>query len=132
MILIKNSQLDAQTIEALNILVESNIPAKVAFQLMRIVKEVSSLVEDKAKLEKKIIDKYVAKDSEGNAVPAVDENGKNLPNAVKITDLGKFTEEIQELNSIETEIPFEKINFEDLNLETSRVKDLIKLEFLFN
>lgn len=132
MILIKNSQLDAQTIEALNILVESNIPAKVAFQLMRIVKEVSSLVEDKAKLEKKIIDKYVAKDSEGNAVPAVDENGKNLPNAVKITDLGKFTEEIQELNSIETEIPFEKINFEDLNLETARVKDLIKLEFLFN
>jgi hypothetical protein len=132
MILIKNSQLDTQTIESLNTLVESNIPAKVAFQLMRIVKEVSSLVEDKAKLEKKIIDKYIEKDGEGNPVPAVDENGKNLPNAAKITNMSSFTQEIQELNSIETELPFDKINFEDLNLETARVKDLIKLEFLFN
>jgi len=44
MILVKNSQLDSQTIESLNILVESNIPAKIAFQLMRIVKEITSLV----------------------------------------------------------------------------------------
>jgi hypothetical protein len=132
MILVKNSQLDSQTIEYLNILVESNIPAKIAFQLMRIVKEITSLVEDKAKLEKKIIEKYTEKDSDGNPVAAVDENGKSLPNTVKIIDLKKFNEEILELNSIESEIPFQKVNFEDLNLETARVKDLIKLEFLFN
>jgi hypothetical protein len=132
MILVKNSQLDSQTIESLNILVESNIPAKIAFQLMRIVKEITSLVEDKAKLEKKIIEKYTEKDSDGNPVSAVDENGKSLPNTVKIIDLKKFNEEILELNSIESEIPFQKVNFEDLNLETARVKDLIKLEFLFN
>ena len=33
--------------------------------------------------------------------------------------------------SIENEIGYDKINFEDLNLKTARVKDLIKLEFLF-
>ena len=83
-------------------------------------------------MEKKIIEKYTEKDSDGNPVAAVDENGKSLPNTVKIIDLKKFNEEILELNSIESEIPFQKVNFEDLNLETARVKDLIKLEFLFN
>jgi hypothetical protein len=33
---------------------------------------------------------------------------------------------------VENEIPFEKINFEDLELQTAKVKDLMKLEFLFN
>jgi pyridoxine/pyridoxamine 5'-phosphate oxidase len=50
----------------------------------------------------------------------------------RVVLLKKFNEEILELNSIESEIPFQKVNFEDLNLETARVKDLIKLEFLFN
>ena len=52
MISVKNSQLDKQTVEALNVLLELNLPAKIAFQLMRIVNEVSSLVDDKIKLEK--------------------------------------------------------------------------------
>jgi hypothetical protein len=33
---------------------------------------------------------------------------------------------------IENEIPYEKIKFEELNLQTAKVKDLIKLEFLFD
>ena len=132
MILVKNSQLDKQTVDALNVLLELNLPAKIAFQLMRIVKEVSSLVDDKIKLEKKILDRYMEKDENGNPVQATDEQGNFIPNAAKINNIQKFNSELEDLNSVETELPFEKINFEDLELQTVRVKDLIRLEFLFN
>jgi hypothetical protein len=132
MIIIKNSQLDRTTIEALNILIDLNVPAKIAFQLMRIIKEISSLVEDKLKIEKKILDKYISKDENGNPLPAIDERGNVIPNAAKINDLDKFNEEMEDLNSIETELPFAKINFEDLGLNTIKVRDLIRIEFLFD
>jgi hypothetical protein len=132
MILVKNSQLDKQTVEALNVLLELNLPAKIAFQLMRIVKEVSSLVDDKIKLEKKILDRYMERDEYGNPVQAIDEQGNVIPNAAKINNIERFNSELEDLNSVETELPFEKINFEDLELQTVRVKDLIRLEFLFN
>jgi hypothetical protein len=132
MILVKNSQLDKQTVDALNVLLELNLPAKIAFQLMRIVKEVSSLVDDKIKLEKKVLDRYMEKDENGNPVQATDEQGNVIPNAAKINNIQKFNSELEDLNSVETELPFEKINFEDLELQTVRVKDLIRLEFLFN
>jgi len=129
---IKNSQLDRTTIEALNILVDLDVPSRIAFQLMRIIKEISSLVEDKLKLEKKILDKYISKDENGNPLPAVDDNGNIIPNAAKINDLSKFNSEMEELNSIETPLPFNKINFDDLGLTTIKVRDLIRIEFLFD
>ena len=129
---IKNSQLDRTTIEALNILVDLDVPSRIAFQMMRIIKEISSLVEDKLKLEKKILDKYISKDENGNPLPAVDDNGNIIPNAAKINDLSKFNSEMEELNSIETELPFNKINFDDLGLSTIKVRDLIRIEFLFD
>jgi hypothetical protein len=132
MMVIKNSQLDRTTIEALNILVDLDVPSKIAFQMMRIIKEISSLVEDKLKLEKKILDKYISKDENGNPLPAVDDNGNIIPNAAKINDLSKFNSEMEELNSIETELPFNKINFDDLGLTTIKVRDLIRIEFLFD
>jgi hypothetical protein len=132
MMVIKNSQVDRTTIEALNILVDLDVPSRIAFQLMRIIKEISSLVEDKLKLEKKILDKYISKDENGNPLPAVDDNGNIIPNAAKINDLSKFNSEMEELNSIETPLPFSKINFDDLGLTTIKVRDLIRIEFLFD
>jgi hypothetical protein len=129
--IIKNSQLDKSTIESLNILVELNVPLKIAFQLVRIIKEISSLVEDKLKIEKKILDKYIEKDTSGNPLPALDDNGNVIPNAAKVKDIDNFNLEMEELNSIKTELPFDKIKIEDLNLDTIRVRDLIRIEFLF-
>ena len=132
MILVKNSQLDKQTLDAINVLLELNLPASIAFKLMRVVKEISSLVDDKILLEKKIVERFTEKDENGNPVSAKDEQGNVLPNTIKITDIKKFNEEVDELNVIENTIPYEKINFEDLKLETVKIKDLIKLDFLFN
>lgn len=131
-IIVKNSQLTNETIAALNTLIELDITAGVAFRLTRIIKELSSIVEDKLKMEKRILDKWVEKDEQGNPVLAKDQNNQVIEGTVNITNIDEFTREMSNLMDIETEIPFDKINFDDLGLTTAKVKDLIKLEFLFN
>jgi hypothetical protein len=131
MIIVKNSQLNNETINSLNQLIEMDINAKLAFKLMRIIKELSSLVEDKVKLEKKIFDKWVEKDEFGNAIPAKDENGEIIRGAVKIKDMDAFNAEMYDLMTIENEVGYEQVDFEDLNLETAKIKDLMKIDFLF-
>lgn len=131
-IIVKNSQLNTETINALNFLIDLDIKASTAFRLSRIIKEISSIVEDKLKMEKRILDKWVEKDEDGNPKQALDNNGQVIEGAVNLTDPESFTQEMQSLMDVENEIPFEKINFEDLELQTAKVKDLMKLEFLFN
>ena len=131
MILIKNSQLTNETVGALNTLIELDINASTAFKLTRIIKELSSIVDDKLKMEKKIFDKWVERDENGEPVSPKNEDGTVVEGAVNITDIEKFTQEMEELMSVENEIPFETISFEDLGLTTAKVKDLIKLDFLF-
>jgi hypothetical protein len=131
-IIVKNSQLTHETIAALNNLIELDIAAGVAFRLTRIIKELSSIVEDKLKMEKRILDKWVEKDEQGNPVLAKDQNDQVIEGTVNITNIDEFTREMSQLMDIETEIPFDKINFDDLCLTTAKVKDLIKLDFLFN
>ena len=69
-IIIRNSQLNDETIAALNKLVDVDINASVAFKLMRIIKEISSIVEDKNKMEQMIINKHSEKDEDGKPVQA--------------------------------------------------------------
>lgn len=131
-IIVKNSQLNTETVNALNFLIDLDIKASTAFRLSRIIKEISSIVEDKLKMEKRILDKWVEKDENGIPKPAIDGNGQLIEGAVNLTDPDSFTQDMSHLMDVENEIPFEKINFEDLELQTAKVKDLMKLEFLFN
>jgi hypothetical protein len=128
-IVIKNSQLNDETISALDKLIDVDINASVAFKLMRIIKEISSIVEDKNKMEQMIIDKHSERDSDGKAIHVKDEQGN--PVGVNIKNMEAFSDDMEDLMNIENEIGYDKINFEDLNLQIARVKDLIKLEFLF-
>lgn len=129
-IIIRNSQLNDETIAALNKLVDVDINASVAFKLMRIIKEISSIVEDKNKMEQMIINKHSEKDEEGKVVQAKDDQGN--PIGINIKNIESFSADMEDFMSVENEIGYDKINFEDLNLQTARVKDLMKLEFLFN
>ena len=129
-IIIRNSQLNDETISALNKLVDVDINASVAFKLMRIIKEISSIVDDKNKMEQMIISKHSEKDEEGKVVQAKDDQGN--PIGINIKNIESFSADMEDFMSVENEIGYDKINFEDLNLQTARVKDLMKLEFLFN
>ena len=131
-IIIKNSQLGPETMESLDKLTDLDINAAIAFKLTRIIKEISSIVEDKVKMERRILDKYSEKDEEGKVTNPKDEQGNPIQGAVNITDMDSFSSEMKDLMEVESEIGYERINFEDLNLKTAKVKDLMKLEFLFN
>lgn len=131
-IIVRNSQLNNEAVSALNNLIEIDINASVAFRLSRIIKEISSIVDDKVKMEKRIFDKWVQKDEAGNPIQAKDDNGNIIDGAVNISNVEEFTKEMSQLMEVVNEIPYEKINFEDLNLQTAKVKDLLKIEFLFN
>lgn len=129
---VKNSQLNNETLGVLNQLIELDINASAAFRLTRIIKHLSSIVEDKLKSEKRIYDKWIQRDEEGNPVIPKDEEGNPIQGSISISDMTAFTKEMTEFLEIESEIPFEKLNFEDLNLQTAKIKDLIKVDFLFN
>ena len=129
---VKNFQLNPDAIEALNSLIEMDINAIAAFKLTRIIKEISSIVEDKMKLEKKILDKWIEKGLDGNPIIPKDNDGNPVQGAVSLTDVNAFTQEMNDLMNIENTLTQETIKFEDLNLSTAKVKDLMKLDFLFN
>lgn len=129
---VRNSQLNNDTIQALNTLIDLDINAVSAFKLTRIIKDISEIVELKLKMEKKILDKYSEKDENGEFIRPLDQNGDVIPEAVNIIDVTSFTSEMDELMNMTHNLSHEKINFEDLNLQTAKVKDLMKLEFLFN
>jgi hypothetical protein len=130
-ILIKNSQLNNETIDALNSLIEMDINASSAFKLTRIVKDLSSVVEDKLKTEKRILEKYTEKDSDGNPTKAKDASGNFIEGAVNLIDADAFTKEMSDLMEVEITISHEKLDFDNLGLTTAKIKDLIRLEFLF-
>lgn len=128
---VKNSQLNNEALGVLNQLIELDINASSAFRLTRIIKYISSIVEDKLATEKRIYDKWIQRDELGNPVIPKDELGNPIPGSVSISDMQSFTKEMNDFLNIENEIPFDQINFDDLNLEVAKIKDLIKIDFLF-
>jgi len=130
--IVKNSQLSNESIQSLNFIIEQEINAAAAFKLSRILKNLSSIVEDKIASEKKIWEKWVQKDENGNPLKAKDDAGNTIDDAVVISNVDSFTKEMNDLMSVESEIPFEKLKFEELGLKTVKIKDLIKIDFLFD
>ena len=128
---IKNSQLSNESLEAINNLLDQDIDASAAFKLTRIIKFISPIVEDKLSLEKKIYNKWIQIDENGNPISAKDENGDEIPDTVLLKDVDKFSKEMSDLYEIENEIPFDKISFDNLGLKTAKIKDLIKIDYLF-
>lgn len=129
---ILNAQLNNETIEALNTLIDLDINASSAFKLTRVIKEISSIVEDKLSTEKRILDKYVEKDEMGNPTPVLDNEGKVIEGAINVKTPDDFTKEMADLMNVEVTLNYEKIKFEDLGLKTAKIKDLLKLDFLFD
>ena len=130
--IVKNSQLSNDVIQSLNFLLEQDINASVAFRLLRIIKSLSSVIEDKIELEKKLIEKWSQKDENGQIKRAEDESGNLIEDSVMLTDIDGFSKDMSDLLNTESEIPYDKIRFDELELKTVKLKDLIKIEFLFD
>jgi len=128
---IKNSQLSNDALSAINNLLDADIDAVAAFKLTRIIKFISPIVEDKLKTEKKIYDKWAEKNENSEFILAKDESGQDIPDTVVLKNVDAFTKEMSDLYQVENDIPYEKLKFEDLKLQTAKVKELIKIDFLF-
>lgn len=131
MITVRNSKLNNELLEKLNGLMDLDMGAKTAFRLMRMIKDLSSLVEDKIKAERRIFDKYLVKDESGNPIPGTDESGIPIEGSYQISDAESFNREMGELMSIENRLDHEPIDFDDLKMETAKISDLLKIDFLF-
>jgi hypothetical protein len=129
---IKNSQINNEALECLNSIIDEDINAGAAFKLTRILKFISTIVEDRVKAEQKILDKWAQKDENGQIKKATGENGEDLPDTVYIKDVDAFSKDMSDLLNAENLIPFEKLEFSELGLKTAKIKDLLKIEFLFN
>lgn len=131
MIKVKNSQLDSETLEVINKIIDQKIKASAAFKLARVVKELSSIVEEKMKQEKRILEKWAEKDTDGSIMQPKDTEGNTIPNSVKIIDMTSFNQDMFDLMEVENEINHTPLKFDDLGLESATTKDLLKIDFLF-
>lgn len=131
MIVIKNYLITQELIDVLGQLIEQDISANPAFRLTRLLKELSSIFEDKFKTERKIFDKFLLKDNEGKLILAKDEAGNDVPGTYMVSDVNAFNEEMKNLMEVEVEVNYDKLKFEELGLQTAKIKDLMKIEFLF-
>ncbi len=131
MIKVRNSQLDTDTLEVINKIIEQKIKASAAFKLARIIKDLSSIVEEKMRQEKRILEKWAERDTENNILSPKDQDGNAIPNSVKIVDMYAFNQEMKDLMDVESDINHNKLVFEELGLELASTKDILKVDFLF-
>jgi hypothetical protein len=131
MIKFKNNQITNETIKTLNFLMEQEISAVAAFRIVRILKELSPIIESKTKAEEMIYKKWVIFDENGIPVPVKDENNEIVPNFVSLKDYNKFSNEMNDLMVYENEINLPKIRFEDLGLDKIKPADILNIEFIF-
>lgn len=131
MIKIKNSQINSETISLINSILDKELTASVAFRLMKIVRDMTPIIEDKSKLESKIFERWVERDQEGNLIRPIDEEGNHIPDSFKVKDIQGFNKEMYDFMEVEHELSYEKIEFESLGLDKIKPKDLLKIEFLF-
>jgi hypothetical protein len=68
----------------------------------------------------------------GSPKKVLDAEGNVIKDAVNIKDVKSFSKDMQDLQTVENTLSHDKLNFEDLNLPSAKVKDLMKIEFLFN
>ena len=131
LIKIKNSQLNKEAIEILNGLLDKEINASCAFNLMKIIRTITPIIDDKIKLESKIMEKWVLRDEHGSVVKPTDAAGNIIEDAFKVKDIEMFNKEMFDFMDIEHTIEHNKIRFDDMGLDKVRAIDLLKVEFLF-
>lgn len=132
MIKFKNYQLSKDTIKTIENLLNMEINSLSAFKLARVIKHLSSIIDDKNKAEEIIYRKYIIFDESGNPVLVEDENGNVIPNMVSVKDSKEYIKEMNELMEYENIIDLAKLKIEELGTEFNiKPKDMLSIEFIF-
>lgn len=128
---IKNRELNGNTIEQINKLIEMDLSPSAAFKLALAVRELTDIIKIKADSEAKIIAKYTSKDENGNPIPATDNDGNVIENHVKINNMDEFNKEMEEFMEVDIDINIQPIEISTLGVEHIKTSMLLPLSFLF-
>jgi len=71
------------------------------------------------------------REKNGEIIRPTGDNGEVIKNSVKITNNSAFNEEMNLLMQVENEIDFNQVSFDELGLKTVKIKDIMKIDFLF-
>lgn len=119
---ITNNQM-INSISSLRALSQKQLPIEVSY---KIAKNIRNIEQDLAIYEqerKKLIDKYVEKDSEGN--PKLDDNNNYI-----IKDKLNWNKDVLELLSFETDVEIEKIDIKELDGLKISPSELIAIDYM--
>jgi hypothetical protein len=131
MIKVKYIQLDNETVKILNNLIEIDMNADIAFKLSKIIKDISLILENRIEGEKEIMNKWARKEENGDISQVKDKDGNIIPGVIDITDTDSFNKDISAFLETEYELPYDKIQFESTGIKTIKIKDIFKLDFIF-
>lgn len=131
MITVTNHQLE-QAIPFLNQLLAQKLPAKAAFKVVKVAKEVEVKFETHKQTLEVLRNTHALKDADGNLVPSLDENGQVVENMYQVADPELFQSELTEVYNLTVELDFEPFDPETLGDEFELVPgDLLNCEWLF-
>lgn len=119
---ITNNQM-INSISSLRALSQKQLPIEVSY---KIAKNIRNIEQDLAIYEqerKKLIDKYVEKDLEGN--PKLDDNNNYI-----IKDKLNWNKDVLELLSFETDVEIEKIDIKELDGLKISPSELIAIDYM--
>ncbi len=115
------------SIEVIEKIIDFDLSIKTAIKLSKITKEISSELEIKDTIHKKIEEKYVPKDENGDVVFSDDDKQSYIP-----TDPEARIKELVELDNEEIELEFDKIEIDDLGDVKIKTKDIMVIDWLLN
>lgn len=101
------------------VLHRDDFPGRISTKLSRLVRLLDPELMDVQEAERKIQDKHIKRDENGNAVLAKDEEGNVIPGQYVLEDPEAYVKEMQELLDSKVEIPF--IPFVDSDFEHIRI-----------
>jgi len=133
MIIVKNRQLDSDTIKIINEITEMDISAVSAFRLMKIVKELDEILKNRQQSELNLVRRYAETNEDGSIKIPKDKDGNPINGSFEISDENteEFNKQINDLLEYENNLNLDPLNFNELGLDKISVKKLMKLDFLF-
>lgn len=124
------------SVEALNKLSETKLPAFTSFKLSKFLKEVSPDIENYHKIKKEKIEEYGTPQFKEDGTPDTDKDGNQLYSFKKegsdeISENGKkYVEEMVEIENSEITTAIPEIKISDIGNSEIEPKDLIALNWL--
>lgn len=109
----KNAEI-LNALPALHEVVGMPMPAVASLKVARIVRVVETAAQEINQARQQAVERYTERDAEGNPVPPLDAEGKEVAGHVKVTDPAAFAREMEALLEAGTRLEVQPLRVEEL------------------